>query len=604
MCKYNLNQELNGIELSFEAKPAAEVIASVKAHGFRWSPKNKIWYAKQSAERLEFAKSLGDLAAPAPLSAPSVINLENLGEMPENFSRYGAELAGFIREDLKKRGVKGCTVRARKITYDTGITVTVKATAEDFASLEECAERYTQCHFSADLQNRNGLYTSGHWMYIDEYEKLTEEEQTKAYYNYLTEQINGINSFSTYHQDRNRDYWMISTAFYNKCIAIFRISNQWNYDHSDSMTDYFDVGYYLDIDIKHEEVTPRATMTEEERKALEDERQKEREEFEQFQREQEEKRRQYEEESKIYDAWVEESTEIIYNDISIEDLEEPEQLFISGLVGGYGKESTLEELNETINNREETLTHDAVVSRIVRFKSEDAFNRFSNMFLHDFAFIEGKGGTATEDTRLPEHFDLFKLNESQRESIKFFSFNCIAIYLDNDLKYIIDPQGFSYSRYVYIADGCEILNAPAKLEELREESAALDPFYFPAPVEEQINNISVGDNIVVWQCDGWLLFKVLDGFGTVKAITPGTWAQYNGIFIDLQQGRKEKRVFIRNNHACLIYKGLDVLLPEEVTRRRISDTMSELYNYDVLLPNIYNYFKGLGKTPAVDTWQR
>lgn len=53
-----LNEEKNGIEVSFESKPAPEVLAQIKAHGFRWFQPKKVWIAKQTPERLEFAQSL------------------------------------------------------------------------------------------------------------------------------------------------------------------------------------------------------------------------------------------------------------------------------------------------------------------------------------------------------------------------------------------------------------------------------------------------------------------------------------------------------------------------------------------------------------------
>ena len=602
MNKYRINTELNGIELLFDKKPAADVLARVKSYGFRWSPKKQLWYAKNTPDRLTFAQSLGE-STPAACAAPSVdvINLDNLGVIPEGFSRHGAELAKFIRDDLKKRGVKGVTVRKRDITYDTGIIVTIKATAEDFASIEEAAERYDRGRFSIDLDR--DLYINGRWVSAHEYEQMNDEEKEQLYYTYLSEQIKGVSGFSVYHQDRNRDAWELSTDFYNKCMAIYKIANQWNYDHSDSMTDYFDVGYYLDIDIKHDDFEPRATMTDQERAALEAERQKEREEFERWQKEQEEERKKNEEESQKYNEWVKESNEIILNDVIIEDLDEQEQIFAFDLLGGYGKESTINELEKAIE--EGNTTHESAhITRKIIFSSADAFDRFSNMFLHDFPFLAGKGGTATEDTRVISDADLFKLNEDQRESVIFYLYNCVAVYLGDDMKYVIDPQGFAYSRYVYTVDNCTIKKAHEVLNQMREESKDKAPFYFPAPIEEQINNISVGDNITVWQCDGWILNKVLDGFGTVTAIDSGNYAQYSGYYINLQQGRKQKRVFVRDGHDCLIYKGLNVLLPEEVTRRRINDNMYELYNYDVLLPNIYNHFKDQGVAPIIDTWQR
>lgn len=606
ICKINLNQELNGIELLFDEKPSAETIASVKANGFRWSPKRKLWYAKQTSDRLTFAQNIGTIAdVPTAARVIESFDLENLGDKTcIDCNLWGADLAKAIRTDLKKRGVNGCTVRAGKSTHTTTITVTVKADSSDFASLEECQERYTQSHFECDLQSHNDLFINGRWFTYNEYSALSDDDKVKAYIDYLITRIDKFNEFSRYHHDRHKDSWMLTTNFYNKLLAVYKIANQWNYDNSDSMTDYFDVGYYLDIDIKHDEIEPRATMTDLERDQLTAEREKEEADFKKWQAEQEENRRKAKEESEKYNAWVDESNELIFDNIRIEDLEESEQLFVIGLIGGMGKENSIDELKADIEEHEPR-HESALITRKLIFSSSDAFERFSKMFLHDFPFIEGKGGTAAEDVRINETFDFFKLTKEQRESIDFFCNNCIAVYFGNELKYVIDSQGYSYARYVYLlADDYQVLSAPQKLEEMRKESENKTPFYFPAPVIEQIKNISVGDNISIWQCDGWLLNKVLDGFGTVTAIYEGSYAQYSGVYIELQQGRKVKKCFIRDNHDCLIYKTLNVVLPEEVTRKRINDHLSELYNCDVLIPNIYNYFKSMNILPVVDTWQR
>lgn len=55
---YDINKELNGIEIKFSEKPTAKVLARMKELGFRWNPKKFVWYAKNTDERLEFAKSI------------------------------------------------------------------------------------------------------------------------------------------------------------------------------------------------------------------------------------------------------------------------------------------------------------------------------------------------------------------------------------------------------------------------------------------------------------------------------------------------------------------------------------------------------------------
>lgn len=65
MANYTLNQELNGIEIKFEAKPAAATLDSLKSAGFRWHRAKKVWYAKQTADRIALAESIAD-GQPAP----------------------------------------------------------------------------------------------------------------------------------------------------------------------------------------------------------------------------------------------------------------------------------------------------------------------------------------------------------------------------------------------------------------------------------------------------------------------------------------------------------------------------------------------------------
>ncbi|WP_010323634.1 hypothetical protein [Marinobacterium stanieri] len=53
-----LNAEKQGVEVVFSSKPGEEVRAQLKAQGFRWSRRGGFWYAKQTPERLAFARDL------------------------------------------------------------------------------------------------------------------------------------------------------------------------------------------------------------------------------------------------------------------------------------------------------------------------------------------------------------------------------------------------------------------------------------------------------------------------------------------------------------------------------------------------------------------
>ena len=597
MCKINLNQELNGIELSFESKPERAILDAIKAQGFRWNGKKSVWYAKQSAERLTFAETLGQIETKTETKTTNKINLDNLGENAPHLG--GADLSKAIREDLKRRGVKGCTV---KVFHYDSITVTYTATLEDFASIEEAKERFTLQNL-INLINRDRLYLDNHYVSLSEYEAMTEAEQEALYTRYIAEQITKISEFRGRWADNRNDYFELSAAGFEKLTAIYKIANQWNYDNSDIMTDYFDVGYYLDVDIKHPAgFEIRESMTEEEREAYTAEKEREAEERAAQLAKMEQERKEAEEAHNNYMKWVKDAEKIIYNDVIVEDLDESEQLYITGLKGGGGKDAGLDELMENLRDT----GAEAVISRLITFNCAEAWEAFNKLYLHDFIFISGKGGTASEDVRLEEGRQLYRYTEKQRATIKMYFNDCIAVKYQDKIQLVIDPQGYEYARYVYIVDeSSRITSASEELETQRKESEEKEPFYFPADVEEQTKTLKEGQEITIYQCDGWNLCNIEAGRGVVTGVWSGDYAQYKGVYIELMNKRgKVSRVFLRNNKDTLIYNGLLEILPDEVTKRKITDTMSELFTTDDLFNNTYNYYKDRGMFPIVDTIAR
>ena len=506
MCRINLNQELNGIELSFECKPERATLDAIKAHGFRWNGKKSVWYAKQTDDRLMFAKSLGEIETAAEKTDNEAINLDNLGEnCPASFWSDGG-LSGAIRAELKRRGVKGCTVRQRSSGYTPSITVTVKVTADDMASIEEAALRFTNYEF-VDALGRNRQYFGNKSIDYSEYMRMTEEEQEKTRKEYMVYQMKRIDSYSgKYSWSNKKHYFEFSTKLYNKLTAIWSIANQWNHDNSDSMSDYFDVGYYLDIDIKKpDDFEPRETMTQEERTTYEEEKRQEEEERARQIREEEERQAEYARLAEERERANKAAEELIYNSIIIEDLDESEQLYITDCAGGIGKECNLAELIENTGK----YYHDCVIDRKVIFQNEDAYNAFSDRFLYDFIFISGKGGTGSEDVRLSEVKHIYSMTQEQRDTIKWYNCHCVGIYYDGCLKMIIDPQGYDYARYVYLpTETSEEYNAAEELKKQEDDSRLKEPFHFPDKIENQVANLHEGQEITIYQTDGWLLNSI------------------------------------------------------------------------------------------------
>ena len=65
MCTISINNQLNGIELTFAGKPAEAIREAMKDAGFRWHRQKKLWYAKINDERMALAQKLSGNTEPA-----------------------------------------------------------------------------------------------------------------------------------------------------------------------------------------------------------------------------------------------------------------------------------------------------------------------------------------------------------------------------------------------------------------------------------------------------------------------------------------------------------------------------------------------------------
>jgi N12 class adenine-specific DNA methylase len=69
--KYAESEQHDGVELRFPGKPDGATISALKAHGFRWSPRARLWYAKRNPSRIAWAKAVaGSTVAATPPNSP------------------------------------------------------------------------------------------------------------------------------------------------------------------------------------------------------------------------------------------------------------------------------------------------------------------------------------------------------------------------------------------------------------------------------------------------------------------------------------------------------------------------------------------------------
>lgn len=412
MATITMNNEKNGIEIRFDGKPESSTIAALKENGFRWSGKQKMWYAKQSADRISFAEGLGEFSSPAKNKVEQHEKY-NLWEMTrtdgieDNYSKYHIhstkEIAAIIRKHL----------RARFPMCKWSITSDYNSIRIDLLASPFCAE----------------------------------SDEIKAIIHYA-----------------------------------YKFTESYNYDNSDSMTDYFDVNFYgvyeSSILSYHYEQKEMTDDDKEMCKVF----QQNKADFEAA--EEIRKQKEFEEQMKqreIEEAEAKRCEEIRKaNEQTIEDnhtVKEVDYTIVNAKLVA-NKCNTFDEDSEYIkeHNRET-----CKVSREVYF-SKDIYNKFITMFLSDFSFLAQMGGSRTDDRRIQSSTDYDMMTEEERETVEWYNIDCVAIYCDGELKLIVDPQGYNYARYVYVSD---------------EQSQKVDTYHsdYGISEEEHQHNIQLAETI-------------------------------------------------------------------------------------------------------------
>lgn len=394
MLNITLNNDKNGIELRFDQKPSAEVLEAIKGAGFRWSGKQKMWYAKQSEITIaianELAKSEGFFIPDEELNQKkneiydlwALTRTEGIENHFEKYHIYdNKEIAAQIRKHLR--------------------------------------ERFPMCKWSITKDGYNSIH-----VYLLSSPFAIDSEAVKAIVHYA-----------------------------------YEFAQSFNYDNSDSMTDYFDVNFYgvyeSDIASSYHYEQREANVAEYNveqdfltKKAAFDAEKREREE-----REFQERMAQMEverAESAKREAERQRRHEIIESGAVVQDA----NYFVLGCdTTNTRKEDSVNGYTDDCGGEYEVKHHreNCKVARNVYFDSA-TYEMFANQLLDDYSFLAGMGGSATDDNRVNCDEDYQRMSKEERETVEWYNIECVAIYCDNVLKLVINPEGYNYARYVYFVD--------------------------------------------------------------------------------------------------------------------------------------------------------
>lgn len=233
--------------------------------------------------------------------------------------------------------------------------------------------------------------------------------------------------------------------------AIMKYANKfhdsYNYDNSDAMTDYFDVNYYgsCSISWKYEQREMTEAETEMSKVFQQSKADFEVTEEIRHQKELEEFRKQRE----IEEAESKKREEIRKAEIkTIEENHKVKEVNYT-VVNALLKANKDNDLKHTEYYDEKQTRNACQVSREIHFSSE-VYSIFERRLLSSFSFLDGMGGSRTDDLRIQSMTDYDMMSAEERKTVEWYNHDCVAIYCDGVIKLIIDPQGYSYARYVYI----------------------------------------------------------------------------------------------------------------------------------------------------------
>ena len=450
MAQVTINDQMNGIEVRFEGKPAAAIIEALKENGFRWSGRQKMWYAKQNADRLSFAGTLGQVGGqPAGKVIDNAVKSQHkkpqynlwtmtrTDEIEDNFAKYriynNKEIASIIRKHLRERfPMCGWSVRSDRLRVDTELKSSPFAKdSDEVAAIVEYAVKFAQSY---------------------------------------------------------------------------------NYDNSDSMTDYFDVNFYgseyfgdiVRYDYEQTELTVEmmnvAERFQKDKAAFEE---AEAERLEREWQEQEERNRIEREEAERREAEWQKQREAIEAAAVVADTE----YFVRNAVSSRcNKLNSVDEIRREMAEDKET-RQTCKVTRDV-YLPADLYEAFASHLLDEYTFLEGMGGSATDDLRINSMTDYTMMTAEESETVEWYNTNCVGIFCDDKLMLVIDPQGYSYARYTYLVDDtAEVMpdyKTPSGITEEEHRKNRINAQFIEDRAAEIIGSMGADD----WDTgDNFTLFK-------------------------------------------------------------------------------------------------
>lgn len=227
-----INEEKKGIELYFDSIPNTEERSILKEDGYRWNLKKSCWYKKQEKNQIQEIKT-------------GVVEIKN------SYSGNGwkgvnsdlklsiKEIAQLIKKQLKKKFPNATfSVTTEGNCYYSGLNINL------MKDLKNPINSFENAVLEAEKSSISGIIANPEkWVGLQDWEIEQSEMRKKELKQRLESGNISVNQFHIQNDFELSEYGK-QLFEYVKDLA-----DSFNYDDSDSMTDYFDQGFYLDLAI-------------------------------------------------------------------------------------------------------------------------------------------------------------------------------------------------------------------------------------------------------------------------------------------------------------------------------------------------------------------
>lgn len=405
----NRNTEKNGIEIFFDAIPPRVIIDSLKAVGYRWHNVKKCWYAKAS-EETENAAIIATEGAEATETC-EITNARN------NVQKRLAPLWDRVQY-AEGSSTDECHAHTVGSRYEKGM-----ANKEIAAEVKKhIAARFPECKFSVSSAGYNSIRIE-----IKSGEFAKDSEELAAIRKYAEKYL-----------------------------------DSYNYDDSDIMTDYFNTNFYGSVSVNYDYQQTETENTEKTCEAF----QKSKEEAAATAREQEEKElaeqieRRKKEEKEYKRIETENRAKVAKIEAAAVVIEYAPETVREVYAHEVRKASTIEKAKKMIAEYSDEAPQLCRVSRAVILPA-DLVDAFSSLLMYDYGFLSGQGGHGTDDARVNADLDFQYMSEMDRDSVEWFNI-CTAIIESETgkIKFLVNPEGYNYARYVYILPEDAVFKVP------------------------------------------------------------------------------------------------------------------------------------------------